>query len=306
MSGNTVNSEFNHVTINANGVDHHVVSAGSGPPLVCVHGFPEDWYSFRHQLRELSGMFTVIAYDLRGVGRSRKPGEGYNTTTMADDLIALIDALGLQKPALIGHDWGGSIVPIAVQRAQNRFSCMVVIDAPLGRELRPLNSWYIWAMNKLVPWADGYLSRRELFPQSIIRFWAWIENQDAFTAEDIDHYSAAYYSPGTIEAWLSLYRSVWSGPVGNAYETYEKVIFKREPSVLKWNAPKKPSVDIPAMLIWGEEDPALPVQLAHRLKRIWEELELHVIPDCGHFPHEEKPEEVNRLLLKFLSPIMLS
>ena len=66
-------SDFNYHTVKANGVEHHVVIAGSGPPVICVHGFPEDWYSFRHQLRGLSGQFTVIAYDLRGIGKSQKP-----------------------------------------------------------------------------------------------------------------------------------------------------------------------------------------------------------------------------------------
>ncbi len=304
MSESKVALDFNHHMVTANGVEHHVVIAGSGPPVICVHGFPEDWYSFRHQLRELSEQFTVIAYDLRGIGKSQKPQRGYDTRIMAEDLLALVDTLGLEKPAVVGHNWGGSIVPIAVYRKQEKFDRMVIIDAPLGRELRPLNSWYIWMINSLTPWVDNQLKRQDLFPHSIIRFWTWIENQDAFTEEDINHYTEVYYQPGTVEAWLALYRSVWHGPSGKAYEAYKQVVFNHSPVNFTWSAPVKPDIAVPTLLIWGEEDPALPVQLAYRLKRVWSEMELHVLPDCGHFPHEEKPKEVNTLLLKFLSPML--
>jgi len=296
--------DFNHRIVKANGVEHHVVVAGGGPPVICVHGFPEDWYSFRHQLRELSEQFTVVAYDLRGIGKSQKPQKGYDVRTMAEDLLALVDALGFEKPAVIGHDWGGSIVPIAVYRAQKKFDRMVIINGALGRELRPLNSWYIWVINNLSPWVDTQLKRQDLFPHSIIRFWTWIENQNAFTEEDISHYTEAYYQPGTVEAWLALYRGIWQGPSGKAYEALRQVVFSRSPINFAWSAPLKPDIAVPTLLIWGEEDHALPVQLAYRLKRVWSEMELCVLPDCGHFPHEEKPKEVNTLLLKFLSPML--
>lgn len=299
-----MSSDLNHHMVKANGVEHHVVTAGNGPPVICVHGFPEDWYSFRHQLRGLSEQFTVVAYDLRGIGKSEKPQKGYDIRTMADDLTALIDTLGLEKPAVIGHDWGGSIVPIAVYRAKEKFDRMVIIDGTLGRELRPLNSWYIWAINNLTPLVDGQLKRQDLFPHSVIRFWTWIENQASFTDEDINHYTETYYQPGTLEAWLALYRSVWHGPVGKAYETCRQVVFSRSPIDFTWSAPVKPDIAAPTLLIWGEEDPALPVQLAHRLKRVWDEMGLHVLPDCGHFPHEEKPDEVNNLLIQFFLPML--
>lgn len=304
MSESRVSLDFNHRMVTANGVEHHVVISGGGPPVICVHGFPEDWYSFRHQLRGLSGQFTVIAYDLRGIGKSQKPQRGYDTRTMAEDLLSLVDVLGLEKPAVIGHDWGGSIVPIAVYREPKKFDRMIIIDAPLGRELRPLNSWYIWMINNLTPWVDSQLKRRDLFPHSVIRFWTWIENQSAFTEGDISHYTEAYYQPGTLEAWLALYRSVWHGPSGKAYETYRQAVFNQSPINLNWSAPVKPDISVPTLLIWGEEDPALPVQLAHRLKRVWSEMELCVLPDCGHFPHEEKPKDVNAALFKFLSPML--
>jgi haloacetate dehalogenase len=296
--------DFNHHTVTANGVEHHVVTAGSGPPVICVHGFPEDWYSFRHQLRELSEQFTVIAYDLRGIGKSQKPQKGYDVRTMAEDLLALVDALGLKMPAVIGHDWGGSIVPIAVYREPKKFSRMVIIDGALGRELRPLNSWYIWMINNLSPWVDDQLKRQDLFPHSIIRFWTWMENQNAFTEKDIKHYTEAYYQPGTVEAWIALYRSIWQGSSGKTYETLRQVVLSQSPVNSSWPAHVKPNIQVPTLLIWGEEDPALPVQLAYRLKRVWGEMELCVLPDCGHFPHEEKPKEVNALLLKFLSPML--
>jgi pimeloyl-ACP methyl ester carboxylesterase len=115
---------------------------------------------------------------------------------------------------------------------------------------------------------DAQLKRRDLFPHSVIRFWTWIENQNAFTEEDISHYTEAYYQPGTVEAWLTLYRSVWHGASGKVYEAYRQVVFSHSSVNFAWSAPVKPDIAVPTLLIRGEEDPALPVQLAYRLKRV--------------------------------------
>lgn len=87
----------------------HAVIGGDGPPLLLVHGWPETWYAWRHVMPELARDFTVIAVDQRGIGLSDKPVDGYDTGTLAGDLIALMDALGHQRFAVVGHDTGFAI-----------------------------------------------------------------------------------------------------------------------------------------------------------------------------------------------------
>src|SRR5262249_19210949 len=92
--------------VQANGIRQHVVIGGDGPPLLLIHGWPENWYAWRFLMPTLARDFTVIAVDQRGIGLSDKPADGYDSATLASDLVALMDALGHQRFALIGHDTG--------------------------------------------------------------------------------------------------------------------------------------------------------------------------------------------------------
>ncbi|MFG2884590.1 alpha/beta fold hydrolase [Streptomyces sp. NPDC048297] len=95
-----------HHTAELNGIKQHWVSAGQGPPVYLLHGFPETWYGWRKQIPVLAEQFTVIAPDLRGYGDTDKPAHGYDKRTMANDLVALMDHLGHERIALIG--WPGA------------------------------------------------------------------------------------------------------------------------------------------------------------------------------------------------------
>jgi pimeloyl-ACP methyl ester carboxylesterase len=98
-----------HHTIRANGIRQHYREAGSGPPVVLLHGFPETGYAWRHQIPALGPRYRVIAPDLRGYGETDKPASGYDKRTMAQDLVALLDGLGIDRIALVGHDRGARV-----------------------------------------------------------------------------------------------------------------------------------------------------------------------------------------------------
>src|SRR5436190_5273232 len=100
-----------HVRVRANGIEFHVAIAGpeGAPLLLCLHGFPECWYSWRHQLEALSDRFLVAAPDLRGYGETEKPKSGYDIENLAADAAALVGALGRERAIIVGHDWGGLI-----------------------------------------------------------------------------------------------------------------------------------------------------------------------------------------------------
>ena len=100
----------NHRTVRARGLDFHVAEAGSGEDVVlCLHGWPQHWYEWRHLMPALADRHRVLAMDLRGFGWSDAPPDGYEKENLADDVLAVLDQLGVERVKLVGHDWGGWI-----------------------------------------------------------------------------------------------------------------------------------------------------------------------------------------------------
>src|SRR4051812_27301401 len=104
-------ADIRHEMVRANGIQFHVASTGSRerPLLLCLHGFPECWYSWRHVLERLGARYHVVAPDLRGYGETDKPAKGYDLPSLSTDVRELVRVLGHEKCTLIGHDWGGAI-----------------------------------------------------------------------------------------------------------------------------------------------------------------------------------------------------
>ena len=101
---------FSDHTASVNGIQMHYVIGGQGEPVVLLHGWPETWYEWRQVIPELiGGNYTVIAPDMRGLGDSEKPQNGYDTKTLADDIYQLVNKLGCGKIYLVAHDWGGQL-----------------------------------------------------------------------------------------------------------------------------------------------------------------------------------------------------
>jgi pimeloyl-ACP methyl ester carboxylesterase len=125
-----------HLSVEANGITFHVAVAGrqDAPPVLCLHGFPEGWMSWRPVMRGLEGL-RVIAPDLRGYGDTDNPRGGYDVFTLTDDVRALIEALGLERPVLVGHDWGGAIAWIFAHRHSDLISRLMVVNCTHPRTL---------------------------------------------------------------------------------------------------------------------------------------------------------------------------
>ena len=106
-----------HRAVQANGITFHVATSGpsDGPPVLCLHGFPEGWMSWRPVMRQLPEA-RLYAPDLRGYGETERPRDGYDVFTLTDDIAALIRALGLDRPVLVSHDWGGALAWIFAHR----------------------------------------------------------------------------------------------------------------------------------------------------------------------------------------------
>jgi pimeloyl-ACP methyl ester carboxylesterase len=272
-----------------NGVRLHYVEAGSGPPVLLLHGFPEFWHSWRHQLPALADAgFHAVAVDLRGYNESDRPGgvRNYRMGVLVEDMAGLIGHLGAGPAAVVGHDWGGGIAWQVAMRRPEVVDRLVVLNAPhpaaFRRELRRLRqrlrSWYMlfFQLPVLPEWTlqlgDYALLARAWRRQPV--------RTGAFTAEDIKRYKRALDRPGALTAALNYYRAAFR--------------FARE--ALQDDRP----ITTPTLLIWGEHDPYLDVRLTEGLERWVPHLRVERLPDASHWVQNDAPERVNELILGFL------
>jgi pimeloyl-ACP methyl ester carboxylesterase len=273
-----------------NGVRLHYVEAGSGPLVVLLAGFPQFWYAWRRQIPALAAAgHRVIAVDPRGYNLSDKPKgvRSYGVEVLADDVAALVRRLG-DSAVVIGHDWGGVIAWRMGARHAGLVDRLVVINAPhpaaFARELRSpsqlLRSSYAlffqlpWLPERLLRTGDFALIERVLRHDPVRR--------GAFTDEDIRRHKEALARPGALTAMLNYYRAVRLRPRGVVLST------------------ERQRVEPPVMVIWGDRDPYLRVELSRGLDRWVRQLRVEHIPDASHWVMADAPDRVNDLLLDFL------
>jgi pimeloyl-ACP methyl ester carboxylesterase len=291
-------NDAQHGWARLNGVVLHYVEAGEpGDPLVVLlHGFPEFWYAWRHQIEALAAEFHVVAPDLRGYNRSEKPPgvESYRVDRLVGDLADLIDHFGTERANLVGHDWGGVIAWEFGHRYPERVERLVVLNAPhpeaLERELRSpaqlARSWYALAFQLprvpefLLGSIDGWLG-------AMLRNGP--TNPEAFDKDDIERYEQAIARPGALTAALNYYRAFgrsqlrrWFGRSGE-HEGRNRMI------------------DAPTLVIWGEQDRALGIGLTQGLDRWAPDIHVERLPEASHWVQNDAPERVNELLAEFLA-----
>lgn len=268
-----------HRFVEAEGSRWHYVQAGAGPPVVMLHGWPETWYGWRHQIPAVSATHTVYAPDLLGWGESDKPEGDYSVRAMVGRLKGFLDALGIERADFIGHDWGGIIsYPFAIQYPEvvNR---LFILNTAFHRRppMAPLHRYYFHL--PLLPELHFRLFGDSLI-RWIIRWWAW--NQAAFPPEVIAVYQEAFRRPGAHACTLRYYRA-----------SSVSLMWGRR----RYDGPR---LAAPLLAVWGERDPVLPLRAAEYLKEDLPGTRVVRISAAGHFPHEEQPEQVTRLLLAFL------
>jgi epoxide hydrolase 4 len=287
---------WTHGTADLGGLRLHYVTAGSGPLLLLLHGFPEFWYSWRHQIPALAPHFTVVAPDLRGYNDSDKPPgvSSYSIRLLAADVQALVRFFGREKASVVGHDWGGAaawafaaLYPQAVER-------LAVLNCPhpghfqkkLFASLRQLRrSWYMFFFQiPLLP-ERNILSDPQFFARRVFRGGAY--RKDVFSPEDLQEYARAISKPGAATAALNYYRAAFR-------------------DLLAGRLPRYPRIGCDTLLVWGERDPALgkDLTLGHEAF-VSGRFEVRYLPDCGHWTQQEQPEAVNRHLLEFLAGVRL-
>jgi pimeloyl-ACP methyl ester carboxylesterase len=282
--------EYEETMIATNGITLHVAQDGpeDGPLVLLLHGFPEPWLGWRHQIGPLAGAgFRVLAPDQRGYGRSDKPRRvaAYALDVLAADVLGLIEAAGRQKAALVGHDWGGIVAWWVALRYPDRVERLAVLNAPhpvafrrslLHHPAQLVRSWYIFFFQiPRIP--EAHFRRRNW--RALARALHATSRPGTFTDEDLDRYRRAWAEPGAITAMIHWYRAALRhGPT--------------PPADLR--------VPVPTLLIWGVRDRFAGRGLAEASLGLCDDGRLEWIEEATHWVQHEEPDRVNRLLLDFL------
>jgi pimeloyl-ACP methyl ester carboxylesterase len=279
----------------ANGIRVHYVRQGAGEPLVLLHGWPEFWYVWRKNIGPLSERFDVVAPDLRGFGLSGKPGlpdpPGRLLDELAEDLLGLADALGLERFGIVSHDVGSFVAQRFAARYPERvrglffFNC---VYPGIGRRwLEPESVTEIWYQSfHQQPWAAELvgLSREAcgIYLKHFLDHWA---HEPGVFDEDFETWVDNFMRPGNLRGGFD-----WYVGVGEA-----------RMKMMREGAPELPKIEAPAYFLWGESDPILKVRWADRLGDYFANFELEPAPGAGHFVHYERPDLANDRITRFFA-----
>ncbi|HEY9602090.1 MAG TPA: alpha/beta hydrolase [Allocoleopsis sp.] len=278
---------WQHEYINANGIKLHYVTQGDGPLMLMLHGFPEFWYSWRHQIPEFAKDYKVVALDLRGYNESDKPQEqsAYTMSELVKDVESVIRGLGYDRCVLVGHDWGGAIAWCFAYAYPEMVERLIVLNLPhpakFAQGLRTpqqlMRSWYAFFFQ--IPALPELLLQS--FDYQLIgnAFTGMAVHNNAFTSADIEAYKDAAAKRGALTAMINYYRNAFTG------------IMQREWSLL----------DVPTLMIWGEQDTALGKELTYGTEEYVRDFQIRYIPDCSHWVQQEQPELVNEYMREFLT-----
>ena len=313
--------------IESNGIKMRIAEAGTGPLVLLAHGWPESWYSWRHQMTMLADAgYHAVAPDMRGYGETDKPVavDDYDVNHVAGDLVGILDALGEETAILVGHDWGAIVAWTTVLLHPSRFTALIAMSVPYGGRVAqsPMESWqeafgenffYILYHNEPGGIAEaeydadprGLISRLYLSPNSprvqpaitdplrsaggwIGRLGAPMGLPDWLLQEDLDYVVSQFENSG-FRGGMNYYRN-----------------FHRNWEITEHLQGAK--IKIPVLFIAGSRDMVIAgaekESLTATISRATEDLrDVVLIPEIGHWVQQEAPDEVNQAISDFLTEI---
>ena len=267
---------------------------GDGPIVLCLHGFPDNARSFRHQLPALAEAgYRAISLTLRGYEPGAIPADGdYTMETIATDILAVIESLDTGPVHLIGHDWGAAVAFVATSAAPERFKSLTVMAVPhagrfareglrIPKQLRL--SWYMGFFN--IPWLSDWVVQRQdyAFIRKLWRDWSpgWQPEPGV-----LDSVIQTLSQPGVRSAALGYYRAALS---------IKALLVSAEEAHYP--------VPVPTLALSGERDGCIASEVFEQLmvaQDFPKGLTFSRIAEAGHFLHQEQPEQVNREILDWL------
>jgi pimeloyl-ACP methyl ester carboxylesterase len=305
-----------HRFVQTNGIRMHYVEAGTGPLVLLCHGFPEIWYSWRHQLPALAAAgFRAVAPDLRGCGRTDCPKalEGYDIFQLTGDLVGLVHALGESTAFIVGHDWGAWIASYAALFRPDLFHALVLLSVPYyprrsvsqsdwEQQTYPGNMFYQALLRS--PMAEQLLetdiratllkSFHGLSGEAAPGEWSFLIDTSAprpslpnlplwMSEEDLNYFASELKRSG-LTGSLNYYRNMDRNWALTPFLDGAKI-------------------QQPTLFVAGEKDPVIQFlgeeyrNMENNVPNLQKKV---LLPGVGHWTHEESPDEINRLLIEFL------
>ena len=278
---------WQHAYITTNGVKLHYVTQGEGDLMLMLHGFPEFWYSWRHQIPEFAKNYKVVALDLRGYNDSDKPADksAYVMDEFIRDVEGVIKGLGYDKCILVGHDWGGAIAWNFAYAHPEMVERLIILNLPhpakfaegMRNPQQLLRSSYMFFFQ--IPWLPEFLIQSSDYQPIETAIKGMAVNKSAITKEDLEAYKDAAAKRGAMTATLNYYRN----------------IFQQRMTSQDWSV-----LEVPTLMIWGEKDTALGKELTYGTEAYVRDFQIKYIPDCSHLVQQEQPQLVNQDMREFL------
>ncbi len=289
------NPQLEHVFLPTNGIRLHIVQSGSrySPLVILLHGFPEFWYGWQRQIQPLvEAGFRVWAPDQRGYNLSDKPLgiSSYRLDELEKDVIGLINAAGVDKCYLVGHDWGAATAWWVAVNNPERIHRMAVLNMPhpsvmiktlLKSPQQLRRSWYVFFFQ--IPHLSEAILRNNDF-EFLVRSLKAGSKPDSFNADDLNQYLQAWWRKGAITGMLNWYRAGIQMP----------------PDIRS-----DQQVKVPTLILWGAQDIALGREMAQPSLDLCEEGRLVFFENAGHWVQHDSADAVNKHLIEFFSSSQL-
>jgi pimeloyl-ACP methyl ester carboxylesterase len=314
-----------HRTVQTNGINMHIAEAGSGPLVVMCHGWPESWYSWRHQLTALADAgFHAVAPDQRGYGQTDKPADidQYTILHLTGDIVGLLDALGEETAVIAGHDWGAPVAWNAALFRPDRFRAVIGMSVPhSGRGPMPPTQMFKAVFGNTFFYILYFQepgkaeAEFEADPKKTLRMLLHSASGDVTPGQRApldksDRFLDQMEEPAHPAAWLSeadldfyageFARSGFRGGL-NWYRNMDRNFNLTG----GWATAK---ITVPALFVAGDRDPVLNMipgaNLMDTMKPIVPNLkEVVMVPGAGHWTQQERPAEVNAAMIRFLKSL---
>lgn len=270
-----------HVRVAANGAELHLVRAGQGQkPLLLLHGWPEFWLTWQPVMTRLADRHALLAPDLRGFGDSSKPTGPWGADDHARDMLGMLDALGIERVGIVGHDVGGAVMQVLARREPERIAGLFFFDfvypgiGPRMAEAGRLNEIWYQSFHQMAMAAQLIGATRDNCRAYIGHFLRhWAHRKGAFDGV-LDAFVENFLKPGNLEGGFAYYHAAHAGRV----------------AMMRGEAPKPARIELPTAVRWAQHDVLMPYAWTDRLGETFADLDLALFPDVGHFPHMEDPD----------------